>query len=103
MDENRPTDPEWAAGLKPGWQDERVRNFTSIISGIPVENDMTQDGWTKTFRLLFNMSGLTPEQIPEAMEINDLKKMEQLFASTSPAESGEVNPRKNPPKGGASR
>jgi len=32
-----------------------------------------------------------------------LKKMEQLFASSFPAESGEAHPRKNPPKGGASK
>ncbi len=30
---NRPTDPEWAASLAPGWQKERIENFTLLTSG----------------------------------------------------------------------
>ncbi len=32
---NRPTDPEWAASLEPGWQTERMENFNSLVSGMP--------------------------------------------------------------------
>jgi cation diffusion facilitator CzcD-associated flavoprotein CzcO len=30
---NRPTDPEWAASLKKGWQKERMDNFNVIVNG----------------------------------------------------------------------
>ena len=30
---NRPTDPAWAAALAPGWQRERIENFTLLTSG----------------------------------------------------------------------
>jgi cyclohexanone monooxygenase len=47
---NKPTDPEWAASLKPGWQRERRENFDDILFGRPVEVDLIQDGWTQIFR-----------------------------------------------------
>ncbi len=40
---NRPTDPEWVASLKPGWQRERQDNFNAILSGQPVEVDLVND------------------------------------------------------------
>ena len=43
---NRPTDPEWAAGLKPGWQRERIENFTVLTSGGVADKDLVMDGWT---------------------------------------------------------
>ena len=39
---NRPTDPAWAACLRPGWQEERVRNFNALMSGCP----RTSTWWT---------------------------------------------------------
>ena len=30
---NRPTDPEWAASLEPGWQQQRMDNFNILVSG----------------------------------------------------------------------
>ena len=30
---NRPTDPEWAASLQPGWQQQRMDNFNILVSG----------------------------------------------------------------------
>ena len=47
---NRATDPEWANSLQPGWQQERVENFTAIVSGKPVEQDLIADGWTEIFQ-----------------------------------------------------
>ncbi|MDA0650221.1 MAG: NAD(P)/FAD-dependent oxidoreductase, partial [Proteobacteria bacterium] len=44
--DNRPTDPEWAAELKPGWQRERMDNFNALVSGQPQETDLVDDGWT---------------------------------------------------------
>lgn len=44
---NRPTDPQWAAGLKPGWQRERMENFTRVTCGVEMDVDLTDDGWTQ--------------------------------------------------------
>jgi cyclohexanone monooxygenase len=44
---NRPTDPEWAANLKPGWQAERQENFLRVMAADPfVAEDLVDDGWT---------------------------------------------------------
>jgi cyclohexanone monooxygenase len=43
---NRPTDPEWAASLEPGWQERRMENFNNLVSGIPESEDLVDDGWT---------------------------------------------------------
>lgn len=46
--DNRPTDPAWAASLKPGWQRERMENFLAVLAGEPVGESLVQDGWTAT-------------------------------------------------------
>ena len=46
---NRPTDMEWAKSLKPGWQAERMANFTSLVSGLEQPHDLIQDGWTDIY------------------------------------------------------
>jgi len=43
---DRPTDPAWAQSLQPGWQRERMHNFTTVISGGRFEVDLVNDGWT---------------------------------------------------------
>ncbi len=43
---DRPTDPDWAKSLQPGWQRERMHNFTTVISGGRFEVDLVNDGWT---------------------------------------------------------
>ena len=49
---NTPTDPEWAASLKPGWQWERMTNFNSVLEGYEdVQHDLVNDGWTKLYRM----------------------------------------------------
>ena len=50
---NQPTDPAWMTAQKPGWQDDRRRNFESIMTGAVVKEDLVADGWTEAFRLLF--------------------------------------------------
>jgi len=49
---NRETDPEWAASLEPGWQQERMDNFNILVSGGDQDFDLVQDGWTDIFRNL---------------------------------------------------
>ncbi len=46
---NGPTSPDFAAGLAPGWQQDRMDNFQAIMLGRPVEADLTDDGWTRHY------------------------------------------------------
>ena len=82
---NRPTDPEWAANLKPGWQKERMENFNTLTSGGIVEEDLIQDGWTEIIRNLISMAnyrgtGIDRKEVPRLMELADFEKMEQVRA-----------------------
>ena len=44
--DNRPTDPQWAAGLTPGWQRRRIENFQQLTAGGDAEEDLVPDAWT---------------------------------------------------------
>jgi cation diffusion facilitator CzcD-associated flavoprotein CzcO len=78
---NRPTDPEWAKSLKPGWQQHRNHNFASILAGMPTEEDLVDDGWTDLFKslskLLANADGadVSMEEMGLMAEIGDFQKM----------------------------
>lgn len=84
--DNRPTDPEWAASLKPGWQQERMDNFLSVISGEQVEEDLVGDGWTSTAQLQRKMiSGsvdttVSAEERERIDELVDFAKMNEIRA-----------------------
>ena len=82
---NRPTDPEWAKSLQPGWQKERMDNFNAITSGRLVEKDLVMDGWTEIITNLVSISKfrgkkINPVEIPALMELEDFKKMESIRA-----------------------
>ena len=47
---NRPTDPEWAQTLAPGWQQRRMENFHILTAGGYQEEDLVADGWTDIIR-----------------------------------------------------
>ncbi|MCK9926500.1 NAD(P)/FAD-dependent oxidoreductase [Frankia sp. Mgl5] len=51
---NYPTDPEWVASLKPGWREERQRNFHNATFAFysPGEPDNICDAWTEVARNL---------------------------------------------------
>ncbi|MEL7975240.1 NAD(P)/FAD-dependent oxidoreductase [Isoptericola sp. F-RaC21] len=84
--DNRPTDPAWAASLKPGWQRERMENFLAILSGEDVEEDLTRDGWTSTARLQRKMitgavdTSLDPAERERLDELADFAKMNRIRA-----------------------
>ncbi len=81
---NKPTDPEWARTLKPGWQDYRNNNFCSILAGIPVEEDLVGDKWTSLFKKLSELltgkedSNLSDEGMAIMSEIADYQKMNEI-------------------------
>jgi len=84
--ENPKTDPEWKASLKPGWHQRRMDNFNSLVSGIPQEEDMVNDGWTALIgKLLVNLQqgrtkDFSPKGLAQAAEIADFQKMEEIRA-----------------------
>ena len=74
---NRPTDPEWAKTLRPGWQAERQRNFHVGANErfAPDELDLVHDGWTEINRTLQAIVG---DREPTAAEWAALRE-EQDF------------------------
>lgn len=81
---NRPTDPEWAKSLQPGWQRRRMENFNNLVSGVPESEDLVGDGWTDIIGNLLIMvrraanPDLSPEGLANTMELADFEKMEQI-------------------------
>ena len=85
---NKPTDPEWAKTLAPGWQRHRMTNFNVLVTGGQQEEDLVSDGWTDIIRNLGTImqtrkgkqEALSPEEVAARMELADFKKMEQIRA-----------------------
>jgi len=81
---NRPTDPEWAASLEPGWQQRRKENFNNLVTGIPEPEDLVGDGWTDIIgKLLLQMrqadtTDVSPEGVARTVELADFEKMESI-------------------------
>ncbi|TAJ74211.1 MAG: NAD(P)/FAD-dependent oxidoreductase [Sphingobium sp.] len=70
---DRATDPEWAASLKPGWQKERMENFTTAFHGGKVEVDMVNDEWTQSF---FNAADADASGEFTPAQLANFRKME---------------------------
>ncbi|HEX7753513.1 MAG TPA: NAD(P)/FAD-dependent oxidoreductase [Novosphingobium sp.] len=85
---NRPIDPEWFAAQKPGWQEERIKNFhhAAMERLAPGEPDLVQDIWTEISRNLSaeleaeGWPDITPEEYARRREIMDYRVMERLRA-----------------------
>jgi cyclohexanone monooxygenase len=82
---NKPTDPEWAKSLTPGWQKRRMDNFNILVNGGAVDEDLVSDGWTDIIRNLRvrrkpGVDGPSLETLTDALEIADFKKMNQIRA-----------------------
>jgi cation diffusion facilitator CzcD-associated flavoprotein CzcO len=83
---NRPTDPEWAKALTPGWHKRRMDNFNILVSGGFQDEDLVADGWTDIIRNLGSILGiaaqtggqLTPKELGRMVELADFKKMNQV-------------------------
>jgi cyclohexanone monooxygenase len=83
---NRPTEPAWAAGLGPGWQRERMENFTTLTSGGIADHDLVMDGWTDIIGKLItrlrdrNAAQAADGGLANVLEMADFEKMEQIRA-----------------------
>ncbi|KAF2431374.1 cyclohexanone monooxygenase [Tothia fuscella] len=84
--DNRPTDADWAASLKPGWQEHRQENFLRVMGGAQDEEDLVGDGWTSFTRWMKNVGikGIDRKAIyteyPNLLEIADYQNMERIRA-----------------------
>jgi cation diffusion facilitator CzcD-associated flavoprotein CzcO len=77
---NRPTDGDFAEELRPGWQRERMENFSGIMIGRPAERDLVDDGWTLYTARLNNPvveEGMTRAEIAARVEAFDYDVMEE--------------------------
>ncbi len=74
---NGPTDMEWFRSLEPGWQAERVRNFTQAVTGKKPERDLVGDGWTQVMWEDTQTKVDSPELAAE-LERSDFETMEGL-------------------------
>jgi cation diffusion facilitator CzcD-associated flavoprotein CzcO len=76
---NRPTDPDFAKGLEPGWQRDRMDNFQAIMLGRPVEVDRIDDGWTHHYAAVHHPpreEGMTTADYLRSAEKLDYQIME---------------------------
>ncbi|MEU8890847.1 NAD(P)/FAD-dependent oxidoreductase [Streptomyces sp. NPDC048442] len=84
--DNRPTDPDWAASLTPGWQRRRRDNFLALVTGDRTEGDLVDDGWTSSARLHQKLipsdayRDLSAEENERAYELADFQKMNEIRA-----------------------
>ena len=70
---DRPTDPEWFQSLEPGWQQERMVNFTTAFHGGKVDVDLVNDEWTQSF---FDASDVDASGEFTAAQLANFRKME---------------------------
>lgn len=76
---NRPTDPQWAASLRPGWQSERVRNFTNWTSGVREGEDLVDDSWTAILQGAATVTGArTGNADPEEIQKAEILRMQAV-------------------------
>ena len=74
---NGPTDEAWFKSLKPGWQQERIVNFTHSVTGVQPEVDLVDDGWTEVMWRNTQAAPSSPEDWAD-MELSDFRTMEKL-------------------------
>jgi cation diffusion facilitator CzcD-associated flavoprotein CzcO len=74
---NEPIDADWVRAQPPGWQRERMLNFTSAVTGEQPEVDLVGDGWTKVLWQDTQTEAPTPEAAAE-LEQADFEVMESM-------------------------
>jgi cation diffusion facilitator CzcD-associated flavoprotein CzcO len=77
---NRPTGDDFAVQLYPGWQKDRMENFSAVMIGRSVERNLVDDGWTWHTARINNPAieeGMTGEDIAARVESFDYDVMEE--------------------------
>jgi cation diffusion facilitator CzcD-associated flavoprotein CzcO len=84
--DDRDLDPAEFQALAPGWQQRRMENFTALVGGAILEEDLVNDGWTsipRTMRDLVARAGGMGIAIDNPYAVGplaDLLKMEDIRA-----------------------
>ncbi|WP_254514583.1 NAD(P)/FAD-dependent oxidoreductase [Novosphingobium sp. G106] len=84
--DDRALDPAEFASLEPGWQQKRMENFTALVGGAILEEDLVGDGWTSIPRNILKLLGHAQEmsiEIGDPYEVAplaDFVKMEEIRA-----------------------
>jgi cation diffusion facilitator CzcD-associated flavoprotein CzcO len=76
---NEPTPEDFVRTLRPGWQRERMENFTALMTGVPADRDLVDDGWTLHMARVANPPiepGMSVDDIAQAAEQFDFEVME---------------------------
>ncbi|MFI6309814.1 flavin-containing monooxygenase [Nocardia fusca] len=81
---NKPFGSEWAAGMEPGWQAARNRNFNDVIHGEGSGENLVGDSWTKLFpsRDGHALIDVAPSTLPveDQIALGELADMAALHA-----------------------
>ena len=76
---NSDTDPDWYAGLEPGWQQKRIESFTCQFTGDLHVPDLVGDGWTILAKAAREKFAQDPTRTPDAIfEEADLEAMARV-------------------------
>lgn len=83
---NHPIDPEWFAGLDPGWQRKWMMNFTTLQTMGFADEDLVMDGWTdislrirdRMIEIIKAGGEMGPETLLKAYEDSDDEKMSEI-------------------------
>jgi cyclohexanone monooxygenase len=67
--DNSATDPAWYAGLQPGWQQQRMENFSAQFTAELPPHDVVQDGWTVLARAVRERFAQSPRGFDPAAVI----------------------------------
>jgi len=73
----QPTDGEWFESLEPGWQHERIVNFTQAVTGAQPEVNLVADGWTEVLWIDTQKAAASEEEAEELERI-DFEAMEVI-------------------------
>jgi cation diffusion facilitator CzcD-associated flavoprotein CzcO len=73
----QPTDIEWFQSLEPGWQHERIINFTQAVTGAQPEVDLVADGWSEVM-WVDTQKGADSAEETEELERIDFETMEKI-------------------------
>jgi cation diffusion facilitator CzcD-associated flavoprotein CzcO len=75
---NRPTDPEWAANLEPGWQQRRAENFEAVLAGLHPSENFVGDQWSGIWGLPKFTGDESPEEMAQILNTYDFDQMERI-------------------------
>jgi len=70
--DNRATPEDFVRELRPGWQRERMENFTAVMMNMPVERNLVDDAW------IYMAQVSNPKMDPE-MSAEDIARAAEAF------------------------